>query len=833
MPSSAATSGSYFVSQRTGYRSEGVTPAAESAGSSGYVASPFAAPRSTARPSWFGHLTSRSLASGWYVVPMLLAIVVSVALMELEFGRAALPPGVDPGHWLSTSYAYVGLPTAPDPANNVLFYSPLMFPFLGGLVRLTGSPIFAADIFAGMLLFLYGLTVLHLARRFLLSGPLQLALVGLEMFCGTTWQMLFWGGYPNFLGFIGFNESVIFFTLFARSRQSRDATLFYLAVGLTFLAHDLSFAVLVAALLLALAFLLLFGRLDAKFLADWRNLVGIAGTIGLLVTYRAIGAWQGISGPSYFYSNPAAFKIDEIGEIFVPLGHAPAFFPVGPTVVLAPAVATGLLLFLPLLILLSFSVVMYLWPQHLDSRLIVAGAWLGAAAVVPALGYLAGIETDYTRFLFFLPLPLALLLVTALDRALLPYLIEIPSPAPPPRHRASVTYWTPPAPSGAPWPRARPVPTAFAGVVVVLLLILLFSTVTLPVAVTSERTGASVAHDSLFLSANRWIAQNGVPGNILTVPTGARWSEALTNRATFDVGPVWLLFDPFQINWTEQTYWAVRSEYAVSDGSVALSYSGFATQAMLQSPLYTVYDEGIPFPVFRVVPNAFFSVNASNGATQGQFPAISGVVPSLRVPGDVPNGGTSVYTGSASSITETSWVGPNAQATFSFVVTPRSGWSVSSIQLPLAVPPGASAEFGHDRPTNVTFAHGTLQWNVTGPLGQYPYPKTIPTTLQFSDTPTAQTLAKEQGVLTWIATFPDPNGSRPFRFTLVATSSDATNPVGGLPPLFSTTAFLAAHNVRLILWPNGAYDLPQQQYFESSFGFKLAYQNPEWAVLEL
>ncbi|MCI4329543.1 MAG: hypothetical protein L3J80_01570, partial [Thermoplasmata archaeon] len=107
-------------------------------------------------------LRLRAGASAWYLLPMLGLVAFATTLVAFAFAKAPVPPGVDPGHWLAISYSYVGLPTAADPANQLLFYSPLMFPFLGGLVLATGNPLLAADILGVGLFALYGLSTVHL-----------------------------------------------------------------------------------------------------------------------------------------------------------------------------------------------------------------------------------------------------------------------------------------------------------------------------------------------------------------------------------------------------------------------------------------------------------------------------------------------------------------------------------------------------------------------------------------------------------------------------------------------------------------------------------------------
>ena len=63
-------------------------------------------------------------------------------------GAAPLPPGGDPGQWLSNSYPYVGLPY---PSQVIPWgYPPGLFPVLGSLVLLGGDPILGARLYLGV-----------------------------------------------------------------------------------------------------------------------------------------------------------------------------------------------------------------------------------------------------------------------------------------------------------------------------------------------------------------------------------------------------------------------------------------------------------------------------------------------------------------------------------------------------------------------------------------------------------------------------------------------------------------------------------------------------------
>lgn len=766
-------------------------------------------------------------ASRSWLLPQLMIVLVMVGLLAYEYSRAPIPPGVDPGHWLSTAYAYVGLPTAPDPANQPLFYSPLIFPILGGLVVLTGNPPLAASVFGVLLLLGYGLTVVHLARRYLRSGVMQVALVGLAMTCGTTLQMLFWGAYPNYLGFIGLNETLVFLLLFVREHRTVDAFGLYAWAGFTYFAHDLTFFVLAAVVGLAAVFLLIFRRLPWRFLVDRRNLAGVVGLAAIIEGYGYLTARLGISHPSYFFSNAAAYVVDNIGEIFLPLAHAPAFAPAGAGVLLSPHAAVALLLAAPLLALAVLALVQWGRPDRLNSRTIVAAAWLGAACAVPALGYLAHIETDYTRFLYYLPLPFALLTVLALESGFAPYLglSGAPSSALPPSGAGPVdAAWTPSL------ARPQAPPSRWVGnAVVAAVVLVLFFTVSLPTAQAGETSGTSIAHDTEFLAAMHWLKAEPGAGNVLTVSSAARWCEALSDRQALTVGPIWLLFDPFQIVNAEETYWALSSSETLTDSSVALSYSGFNTSVFSQAPLYNAYVDGIPFPVLRVLPGALV-LNASGASGAHTYAAMGGGTPAVSFPGPSGTDAVVVYSSAAATIAEEAAPTGGGGAEITFTITPRSGVTVNSIGLTLAGTPAGATVITRAIATNLSYAAGTLAWTVQGPLGQAPEPAIMTTNVAFTEPASADAVGVFDGAPDWTGTFPV-HSARPFVLTLALATAGTSNPTSALPEAFSTAAFLAAHDVRYLVWPAGAYFGSEVAYYEAAFGFHAGFANAEWVVL--
>ena len=228
-----------------------------------------------------------------------LAIVVgAIAVLEFTYSSWPIPPGVDSGDWIQRSFGWVGLAHPPmDAVGSPFLYSPLIFPMIGGTELLTGSPTTTGFLFGGLLLAAYGLSVIHLSRRFLRSGPFQVLFVGLAVLNGTTLQILFWGGYPNFLAFVFFNEGLVFLLAFARTRSTRDGLLLYVIASLLFLTHELTFVLFVATLLTTALFLL---AQDRKWLGVFLSRANVLGLVILATTvggYIEITKHLGIESP--------------------------------------------------------------------------------------------------------------------------------------------------------------------------------------------------------------------------------------------------------------------------------------------------------------------------------------------------------------------------------------------------------------------------------------------------------------------------------------------------------------------------------------------------------
>jgi|GEM_PF-2808589 len=752
---------------------------------------------------------------------MALLVTGVTSVIAWAFAQAPLPPGVDPGHWLAVSYSYVGLPTAPDPSDRPFFYAPLLFPILGLLVVATGSPPLAAGIVGVGLFAGYGFSLIPLARRYLASAPLQVALVGLGVGAGSTIQMLFWGGYPNLLGFILMNGALIFLLRFVRSQRDGDGAVFFGLTGLTYFAHDLTFAVLVAVIAVAGFYLLVLRRIEVRFLFRPIVLVGVLALVGVIGAYGELTSAYGIPHPSYFVANPAAWSIDEVGELFAPFGHAPVYLPAMGSVYLPPVPTAVLLASAPIVGLVALGLTRHRWPGALDTRLSVGTAWLAAALAVPGVGYLAHVDTDYTRFVYFLPLPFTLLVLLAIERAALPALLPVRRPVAPPRPGA-VRRWTLTSVPGSG-------PAVTAGVVA-LVLLGVFVGVTGPAILHDEATGSDSVHGASFVAAMDWLRSHPGPGNVLTVQSAARWTEALTNRDAITVGPVWLLFDPAQITTTQEAYWALVSQYAVTNNAVALSYSGFATPVMSQAPMYTAYVEGVPFPIVRILPGSLV-LNATGPNGDGACTPVNTGPPTPET-GEANPAVAVTYGCALGTIAEVGTVLPDGSAQVTLTVAPVGGGTVRSLGFTLQEAPTESSTIHTDSTTAIALDGETLAWSTSGKVGQSPAPARLTTSIGFSEAPVPAAPDPLAAANSWTASFPNPNPSGGFSLVLTFVTPGASNPTAGLPPTISTQGFLDASSVQFLLWPNRSYGSVELTYYEATFGFHTAFSNADWVVLE-
>ncbi len=760
----------------------------------------------------------------WYLVGLLLVVVGSVALLELLYAQAPIPPGVDPGDWIMRSYAFVGRAHPPvDAIGSPYLYPPAIFVPLGFLYYVTGSPMLTGDLFAGLLLALYGLSCIFLAQNFFRQNAPKLLFVGFAVFNGLTFSMLFWGGYPNFLGLALMNVAFVGLLRLLRKATLGPALLLFGTAALLYLTHSFSFVLLIIGVLGALLFVVLAEPRRIRNFVNLNVLAGLALLVATIGLYTGLSDYYGVQHPSYLYGNPAAFTIDKLGELFQPMAGAPVLLPSGPPVYLTDHVMFALLAGSALVLLVASVAIDRLRPGVLTDPIRIAAGWLAASLFLPDLGYLAKVATDYTRFVYFLPVPAGLLAVLVLERIAESFVLA-PSPAPP---GTSGPAAAPALARGMPSDQVRRI--AFVGAVVAV--VLMFLVVTLPTGLQNESTDTGRSHGSEFLQAADWLAQNSTPGSVLTTETIARWTEAITTRGAFDPGPTWLLFEPWQVQNSEWAYWSLNSVTAVTNNEAAFGFSPAGAGTQAAAPLYAPFVLGIPDPAFRVLPSGTtFTTTSANGTSGWTLASLPTALSSAQ--GTAQSALWDNYTAPTGSVVEQ--VTPattGGLGWINFTLVPAPGDEITGFSLDLANSPTNDPVLHAGQLMPITATGPTLNWDISSDLGQEPSKTVTSTTTTLSPAP--ESIAYGEGQVHNSATarfvFSPAPGAR--TVSVEVRTAGTSNPAVTLPSILSTAAFFQSLNIHFVFLPASANYVTTLDSFRVGLGFREVYANSEWVIL--
>jgi hypothetical protein len=755
------------------------------------------------------------------LIAMLGLVIAAVTLLEVAYSSAPVPPGVDPGDWITRGGAFVGLPVPPSAAfGGAYIYPPLLFPFLGALLVLTGSPLATGFVAGGAVLLFFGLSVIYVAIRFLRFGPLQVAFVGGCVFSATLLYMLIWGAYPNFFAFVFLNLSLVYLLAFVRAGDSQSGFLLGVSLALLYLTHSLTFTIGAVTVVVAGALVLTVGgpRFLWKRLRNRGLLLGALVLVATVVLYSLALREAGIVPPNYLESNPAALTLDNVGQIFVPLAVAPMFFPAGGALYLSPNAAMLTLGGSAVGLVTAHTFVHRYRPAWLNARHTVAVAAVVAALITPVLGSIARVGTDYPRFVYFLPVPITLLIVVTLDSIVARYLAL---------HRVAPSeYASRPVVS----PNPRRATLAYAYVAVGVVLVLLFTNVTAPAVIEQENVNTGVTHSSDFVAAADWLASNPNPGSVLTLQGTARWIEALTGRGAYDESDSWLDFETWEIVNTQSTFWALNSQYAVTDGTAIESYTPVSTPLMSQSPMYSVYDAGVVFPILRLLPG---DLNATVSTPTG---VISVAGDAWRPDAVAVNSTTGVGVVSFSNpwfnATVTGDLGSPGEAGIRLTVEPLSNDSMKTVTVALGSPPADVALLHAPSSQSVFVTSNGFSWVSAGTLGQLPAPASINTTGTYSPAPASSTISTFPVNATLASTFAVPPAARSFTVDLNLSTPGTGNPGITLPLVLDSSGFLQSRNIHFLFLNAGSAYAPTIAFYQTVFGFTTVYLNAQWEILE-
>ncbi|HEV8050257.1 MAG TPA: hypothetical protein VGP88_06655 [Thermoplasmata archaeon] len=521
---------------------------------------------------------------------------LSALLILREMATLPLPAGGDPAEWISTSYAYVGLPYPSWIVPGQ--YPPLLFPLLGTIVRAVG-PIQAGRVFIGLVDVLITLSTYFLARTIVRSRAVALGAAGFVAMSPTLVQMYFFGGYPNLLGLVFLNLSVAFLLRFVRSGSGGHVFGFWVATAAAFLTHELVAVVLAGTLAVMFVFLLWQRRLPRTFYRDPLSYAGIAVLLVALGGFYGLTYLAGVPHPQYLQTSAFAYVKNGISQLYSVLysPYLPSVHATVPVVqVLSLLIAAGIVLILCALRLLA--------PARLSLGVLAVLAMIATVIGGAIVGWELSVVTDYLRFGYFLVVPLGLGFALTVD-----FLIHLRFA--PGRSAARAR----PSRPRSPGLRDAPTWTGVGAVIfAVAVAVLLLSTalVTYRDLPADESQNAQSFHDQTFLNAIHDIQNSGIAGNVFTEGGAAKWARALLVRNAYSPFiATRFTFDPSHLDEGEVTYFAMVARDSVTNNLVAATIAGTNATLDNQTPDYEASFFGVFTSIATLIAQNF-TVTAEN-----------------------------------------------------------------------------------------------------------------------------------------------------------------------------------------------------------------------------
>ncbi|MGA8091177.1 MAG: hypothetical protein WB984_01585 [Thermoplasmata archaeon] len=745
-------------------------------------------------------------------------------------------PGGDPGTWFATAYAFFN---PNHPSQSVpLAYPPVLFPLLGVTARLAGGPVAGAQVFAPVLYFVVGLSIFYLATRMLRSRLVALTVTSFVVLDPQLIQMLFWGAYPNLLGFVFLFMALAGIVVMGQGAVSRGALMFWIFALLAVLTHSLTGLLLAGTMVMVL---LLTWPLPVRRSNDGSPLAeqGSAdvpgnirrglffsrgGSIGFVLFAVLVGGYYVVTAlaqvphPDYFVSNPLAFRVVGLGGFFHSL--FPGFN-------LLSLIVVDLLAVSIIAILLLYSILFLYRPAWLTTPTIVLLSSGIIIALTPVVGWMFRIVSDYTRFGFFLIVPVALSFGYLIDRGWVSHQRNPPTSPP--------SAASPTSPLVKRWlyrtrhPR-RAVTFAIVSIVVGLFIV---GGITAPALGRLETTFTKVGHDQNFINALNTIDRSGVPGSILTVPGADKWARAISERNAYaPYTQATYLFYQSQILDSDLSYYALMSHYAITNGLVSATVRGITSGNVNGTPGYGVYVVGAYHPVLQVA-GADLGVEMVNAVTGATYSARMNPLPTILLPStpgsplEIEFNGTGVQV----ELFVTPTPGdPQLAIVFDAIATGAD--SVAALNIPLVPAVYTSAAVA----LTVAGQFNWRTWSSTGVQGPLTVGNVTPDSALTS---TGGTQSPNAGANLSFRS-PTVAGARVIGGQLTLWTPTASTLDNVLPSVLDTPQIWTELGVRFILMKNATYGPAQTvssageiPYLETEFGATSVYTNPEWTVLEI
>ncbi|MGA9839043.1 MAG: hypothetical protein WBF81_00325 [Thermoplasmata archaeon] len=802
-------------------------------------------PENDPRPGWATqfstYLGTRDGAS--WAVAVFISGAISIGLAVVIF-QYPIPPGGDPGTWLSTSYAYIGrsYPSQVFP----LAYPPVMFVPLGLAVLVGGGPIGGAQLFAPLLYFALGLSIFALAINVLKSRLVALVVLSFIVLDPQLLQMVFWGAYPNLFGFLLMNLAFVGLLTMGRGAVSRGALIFWLFATLTVLTHSLTALVLAGGtgLFLLLAWAMPVPSTETLVYQAKRNEVDVPkviprglfftkggryGFVGFVIAvsaYYFLTALAHVPHPDYFVSSALAFRTIGLGGVLTA---------VLPGILIVALGAVYVLTVLVIVVLLTYSGLYLYRLKYLTTPVLLLIAIGVVVLTVPIIGWMFKIVTDYRRFGYFLLIPLGLTFGYIIDRG------WISAGGPRERGRANAASNAPPMPPTVRrWMgRARhPRRIISLALIAFVLTLLLAVSITAPEMNKYEITFTRVGHDQYFLDALSAITHSGLPGGILTVAGADKWARAITGRNAFaPYTQTDYLFYESQILDSELAYYALNYHYAVTNGLVSAGIKGTQAQYTLGIPSYGIYSVGTYRSILKIPPQ-MVEVELIGATNHTAYHENMTTNPTVDVPPTSGGGPLEVvYTESDFVFTESMVVAPTTPYLYlAFHVQATGADLVRALNMTLLPSNTTSARI---LPTPVA---GNFSWDtVTANIGPLTRGNVTPASALVGitqDLPITDLTGSPAVLLSY--TSASTNGSLSVAGQLTLTTPAASTIFNVVPPVIDTPQIFTQLGVGFVLMRNSTYPpipapgaaYPQEaSYYQAEYGAQVIYQNPEWTVL--
>jgi hypothetical protein len=760
----------------------------------------------------------------------LLMAVVAAAVFEHFALMAPVPPGGDEGTWLLNAYPYVGLGgTGQAP---ILDYPPASFPFLGLAVRITGSPLSGADLFAGATIIAIGVSFYELALSMVELRVVAL-LAEAAFFVQPDFQQLYYfGSYPNMFGLIFFFLALALGLRFLRSRRPLHLGLFWATGAVAVLSHALVAILLVEILVLVCVALLIYRRLPREFFGGV-GLAGLAVFLGSGIGYYAVVPRLGFSPPNYITSSvlTASRSTSNLPSVLKPFYLEAISSAVrGSGFPLTATLTLQLLWGASLAIVAAVLVIRWWAPRLMTHRVLILAAWFLAMFLLALGTYYVGITTDYRRFAYML-YPTTILGGAFAGDLALTYLLRRPRPRGEPglppvvRGRRPLPPWR-----WRRWTRPQVLVSVIAAVVALLLLFSAY-TYTVPGAQAFEAYFSGPGHDANFVSAMQAISNSPLSGSIYSASSLVdRWPSTLTERSVYEArAPTGYTYTPENLIEDELGNLLIDRQYTVTNGLVAASIPALDLAYFNSSLIYSLDSYGVPRQVYEVPPGSV-TVTLAGGSATPAFGKTASSIPQIIAPANASVPTMELrYNDTGFFLLETITTPPGTSSmivTFAATATGKAGVVAVSAKL--------SASSGNYDPVNQT-GPASFTWFTNTTSGNYTSYGSAASGASITSLLPANNVTGKGGNIVLANTSSASNGTPTLALTITTSTPTASNTVTGFVGYITGNAILSEWAVRFILLYNSALSTGPQAaaFFGTVYGAVPFVQYGEWRVLVL